>query len=32
VKSRIFWARRALMARVRRDPALRELAPGEERS
>ena len=32
VKSRIFWARRALMARVRRDPALRELAPREERS
>jgi RNA polymerase sigma-70 factor (ECF subfamily) len=30
VKSRIFWARRALMARVRRDPALRELAPREE--
>jgi len=32
VKSRIFWARRALMARVRRDPALRELAPQEGRS
>ena len=32
VKSRIFWARRGLMARVRRDPALRELAPREGRS
>jgi RNA polymerase sigma-70 factor (ECF subfamily) len=29
VKSRIFWARRELMARARRDPALRELAPRE---
>ena len=32
VKSRIFWARRELMARARRDPALRELAPREVRS
>jgi len=32
VKSRIYWARRALMARVRRDPALRELAPEEKQS
>jgi RNA polymerase sigma-70 factor (ECF subfamily) len=32
VKSRIFWARRTLMARARRDPELRELAPREERS
>jgi RNA polymerase sigma-70 factor (ECF subfamily) len=32
VKSRIFWARRTLMARARRDPELRELASGEERS
>jgi RNA polymerase sigma-70 factor (ECF subfamily) len=32
VKSRIFWARRDLMARARRDPALRELAPREGRS
>jgi RNA polymerase sigma-70 factor (ECF subfamily) len=32
VKSRIFWARRALMASVRRDPALSELALREERS
>jgi RNA polymerase sigma-70 factor, ECF subfamily len=32
VKSRIFWARRVLMARARRDPELRELAPREERS
>jgi RNA polymerase sigma-70 factor (ECF subfamily) len=32
VKSRIFWARRTLMARARRDPELRELAPQEDRS
>jgi RNA polymerase sigma-70 factor (ECF subfamily) len=29
-KSRIFWARRALLARARRDPALRDLLAGEE--
>jgi RNA polymerase sigma-70 factor (ECF subfamily) len=32
VKSRIFWARRTLMARARRDPELRELVAREERS
>jgi len=29
-KSRIFWARRALMAKAKKDPALRPLFPGGE--
>jgi RNA polymerase sigma-70 factor (ECF subfamily) len=30
-RARIFWARRTLMQRARRDPALRELVQGEKR-